>query len=317
MSSFQRCFEARSSDAAPQPLRATTTACGSGNHPSRRPWRSPSGTVSRDGFLQRCIDVSARSGSSGPDRTSSHLPPPKEHHRPPKGFHDLHQKGRRRPDRNAAGQRRGHDPAVRGTGTRRGRIPALRHLQRGRQPLRRRAQHGARALLRLQRQSLPGHPRLRQHGGRHRAAGRGRLCERRLAGLVLRRHELRHHEGLRPVPAAQRSVHRTGRGRGRGRPRRRGERAAGDRRRPQRLRDLRQPRHRLPTHRHDRHRQERPAGVDVHGRQRHPRERRMLLRLRQRRALRRRHRQRPHGRGQPRHHLLLRAVHGNRAVGRG
>ncbi len=91
----------------------------------------------------------------------------------------------------------------------------------------------------------------------HQPAGRRRLGQRRRAGLVLRRHDLRHHDHLRPVragqpphPGAPRRVLRPGRGRLR-QPRQR-HRRAHHAQRPQGVRRLRGPRHRLPQQQHQR-----------------------------------------------------------------
>ena len=89
---------------------------------------------------------------------------------------------------------------------RRGTSRPVRHLRRRRHAVRRRAQHHPGALRRVQRQPLPGPALVGQHDQEHRRAGRGRLRQRRGAGLVLRRHHLRHHGRLRPVRARQRPV---------------------------------------------------------------------------------------------------------------
>ena len=73
----------------------------------------------------------------------------------------------------------------------------------------------------------------------------------------------------------------------------------------------------LPQRRHGRCRDRKPAAGRVHGDQRHARGQRLLLRLRQRRDVRHRHRQRPHGRDQLRHRVLVLAVYRVRALGPG
>ena len=55
-------------------------------------------------------------------------------------------------------------------------------------------------------------PRLRQHHHQHRPAERGRGRQRRRAGLVLLRHDLRHHRDLRPVRQRQQPHRRPGGG---------------------------------------------------------------------------------------------------------
>ena len=72
----------------------------------------------------------------------------------------------------------------------------------GRYPVRGRAQHHPRAVRRVQRAAVPGQARLGQRHPGHRPAQRGRLRQRRRAGLVLRGHQLRHHRSSTTSPAA-------------------------------------------------------------------------------------------------------------------
>ena len=193
---------------------------------------------------------------------------------------------------------------------------AVRHLRRRRHALRGRAQHHPGAVRRLQRAALPGPARVGQRHHEHRPAQRGRRRQRRGAGLLLRRHHLRHHGDLRPVRPRQQPHRRARRRRGR-RPRqpRERHRGAGHGRRPQGLRRLHRRRHRLPRRQHQRHRHRRRPRGRVRHLRRHALQRRLLLRLRQRRDQQRRRRRRHHGSHLLRQHQGLGLRH--RATARG
>ena len=222
----------------------------------------------------------------------------------------------RRPARRHGARARPLDRRRRAPGRRR-EFAALRRLRLRRHPLRRRAQPRQGALLVVRRLALPGAARFGQRDVEHRSAVHRRLRQRRRAGLLLLRYDLHHHQDLRPVLAPQRP-HDRGRGRRRGGRRRvTGGRTAGHRRRPPGLRsgDLR--RHGLPRQLHLRRRHQRRGRGDVHGDLRHPCQRLLLLRLRQRRDEQQGHRQRPHGRHQLRHRVLVRALLRFRPLGAG
>ncbi len=102
----------------------------------------------------------------------------------------------------------------------------MRHLRVGRNAVRGRAQHDPGPVRVLQRAAVPGPPFLRQRHHQHLAAERGRGGQRGGPGLVLRRHDLRHHRDLRPVRARQQPDRRARRRGGR-RPGRAGQRDRG------------------------------------------------------------------------------------------
>ena len=201
-----------------------------------------------------------------------------------------------------------------------GRRGPVRHLRLGRHPVHRRPQHRAGALRRVRRQPLPGPALVGQHDPEHRRPERGRHRRRGDAGLVLRRHHLRHHRRLRPVRPRERPVV-PGIERGpRLHPEPPGDRDLGvaDGRRQQGVLALHQPRQQLlagrpPDRRADRQR----ARRHVHGDQRHPRQQRLLLRLRQQRDDPSGRRGRGDGRDQLQHPVLVRRVLRQRAVGAG
>lgn len=169
-------------------------------------------------------------------------------------------------------------------------VPALRHLRLRGHTVRCGTQHHTGALRLLQRLPLPGQARFGRRDHQHRRPQRRRLRQRGRPGLLLLRHDLHHHQDLRPELAPQRPDHRGSRRQRRPGRRRDRRRPPGHGRRPRGVRRLRVRRRRLPRQQHHGHRHRQLRRGRVHGDQRPPREQPLLLRLRQRRDVWQRHR---------------------------